>query len=313
MYDFERPLKIGIRGSVLAQTQTQLVVDKLQEKFPNLNVEIVIIKTSGDWKKSQGEIRLSEVEGGKGLFIKEIEHNIIEGTIDCGVHSMKDVPTFLLPNMGVDHVIERGSPYDAFVSNKYKSIEELPKGAVIGTASTRRQAILKHMRPDLQTTIIRGNIDTRLAKLDEGQADALILAVTGLERIQRDHRIAKIFTMEEMLPACGQGTLSIETKKDDVAVRSLFDAIHHRATGLCTVAERSALEALDGSCQTPIGCFATLNGHEMTLRCAVYEEDGSKHYYEETTATITTTKQAHDLGFALGSKIKPRAPKTLFA
>jgi porphobilinogen deaminase len=193
------------------------------------------------------------------------------------------------------------------------TVLSLPEGAVVGTASLRRQAALKRLRPDLEITVLRGNVDTRIDKVRSGQVDAAILATIGLQRVGLQKHITKFFTPEEMLPACGQGTIAIETQIEDKAIRSLFDKIHHHETGLCTVAERAALQALDGSCQTPVGSYAILNDDELYLRCAVYEEDGSEVYADEVREKITTTDEAQAIGYALGQKIKPRAPEKLFA
>lgn len=312
-FDFSKPLKIGTRGSVLAKTQTEMVAAKLKSAWPQLEIETAIIKTSGDWKKEQGETRLAESKGGKGLFIQEIEAQILDGRIDCGVHSLKDVPTFLEDNLSVDHVLEREDPRDAFISDQYQSLADMPANAVVGTASLRRQAAILKAYPHLKVEILRGNVDTRLKKMREGQVDAAILAVAGLERINRADEITSILDPDFMVPACGQGALAIETRIDDTAVRQLFDAIHHDRSGLCTAAERATLAALDGSCRSPIGCYATLKGAEMTLHCVVYEPDGSAAFEEKSVAVIKTLSDAKNLGLELGNRLKPKAPARLFA
>ncbi len=312
-FDFSKPLKIGTRGSVLATTQTAMVSDKLKAAWPKLEIETIIIKTSGDWKKEQGETRLAESKGGKGLFIQEIEANILDGHVDCGVHSLKDVPTFLEDNLCVDHVLEREDPRDAFLSDNYASLAEMPKGAIVGTASLRRQAAILKAFPHLEVEILRGNVDTRIQKMRDGQVDAAILAVSGLHRIGRESEITSILAPDFMVPACGQGSLAIETRSDDMGVRQLFDAIHHDVSGLCAAAERATLAALDGSCRSPIGCFASFEGAEMTLHCVVYEPDGSALYEDKARATIKTVSDAKAFGYDLGTKLKPKAPARLFA
>lgn len=313
MYDFSRPLRIGTRGSRLALAQTNQVIDALQNAFPALKIETRIIDTSGDWKKEHGETRLPDNKGGKGLFIKEVEEAILCDYADCGVHSMKDVPSFLDEGLAVDHVLERIEPRDVFICSAYGCYYSLPEGSVVGTASLRRQAAIKRMRPDLEVTILRGNVDTRLEKVRNGQVDAAILAAAGLKRLGLEKHITKFFTPEEMLPACGQGIIAIETKTADKDIRTLFDRIHHVETGLCVTAERAALQALEGSCQTPVGSYATLEGGTLYLRCCVYEEDGSQIYADEVRAQIKTIAEAQSLGFSLGKKIKPKAPEKLFA
>lgn len=314
MYDFDRPLRIGTRGSRLALTQTHLVVDRLKAAFPQLQVEIKTIDTSGDWKKEHGETRLPDNKGGKGLFLKEVEEALISDYIDCGVHSMKDVPSVLDEGLCVDHVLEREDPRDAFICSSHGCYYSLPEGAVVGTASLRRQAAIKRIRPDLEVTILRGNVDTRLQKVKDGQVDAAVLAAAGLKRLGLEGRVTKYFKPEEMLPACGQGVVTIETIQSHTGVRFLLDSIHHEETGLTVTAERAALQALEGSCQTPVGAYATLDeNNQMHLRVCVYEEDGSAIYADEAKAAIKTTKEAFDLGFKIGQKIRPLAPEKLFA
>lgn len=313
MYDFKRRLRIGTRGSRLALTQTKIVTEKLQHAFPDLLIDVKVIDTSGDWKKEHGETRLPESKGGKGLFIKEVEEAILADYVDCGIHSLKDVPSVLDEGLRVDHMIERGDPRDAFICSGYGCYYSLPAGSVVGTASLRRQGAIKLLRPDLEVTILRGNVDTRLEKVRTGQVDAAILASIGLHRLDLEKNITKFFEPDEMLPPAGQGTIAIETQAKDDDVRFLFDQISDKETVLCCTAERAAVEALEGSCQTPIGSYAIIEDGALNLRLKIYEEDGSAAYEEQITQKADTPLSAYDLGFQLGKKLKPKTPKKLFA
>jgi len=309
----EQILRIGTRGSKLAMTQTGMVRDLLRRHHPGLETEIVEILTSGDWHPSHGETRLSEAEGGKGLFAKEIETALLDRRIDCGVHSMKDMPSFLPPGLILEHVLPREDARDAFLSNKYKSLSALPKGATVGTASTRRAAVILAARPDLKIVPLRGNVPTRIEKLRAGKADAIILALAGLKRLGLEHEIAAIIETEEMLPAACQGIVGIELRGDDADCRRAFDALHCRETGLRAAAERAALQVLNGSCKTPIGAYSTIEGGRMTLRVSVLSLDGREKYEETKTAAVATDAQASALGAETGNILKERVPPALLA
>ncbi|PZO86581.1 MAG: hydroxymethylbilane synthase, partial [Micavibrio aeruginosavorus] len=195
-----KSLKIGTRGSPLALLQTEMVEGALKARLPDLQIERVVIRTTGDWKPEQGEKRLSEAEGGKGLFAREIELALLDRTIDCAVHSLKDMPSFLPEGLALDHMLERADPRDAFICHKVSSYMDLPQGAVVGTSSLRRQAFLLAKRPDLKIVPIRGNVQTRLAKLAEGQVDATYLAMAGLDRLGISGDFIHPVSMEDMLP-----------------------------------------------------------------------------------------------------------------
>ncbi len=305
----DKVLKIGTRGSPLALKQTHMVADALTAAHPGLVCEVVTITTSGDWKPEEGENRLSEKEGGKGLFIKEIEAALLDGRIDCAVHSMKDVPSFLPDAAAVDHVLPRADARDALIALTGKSIETLPQGAIVGTSSLRRQAFLLHRRPDLKVVPLRGNVQTRIDKLKDGQVDATFLAMAGLARLGIDGDFIHPKAIEIMLPACGQGIVGIETRKDDAETRLLLDAIHHEETGLCAAAERAALQTLDGSCHTPIGAHARLKDGEMSLIVAVAALDGAQLWQEGDVRRIQSVDDAAAMGHEIAGKLKARLPE----
>lgn len=305
-------MKIGTRGSKLALIQTQRVVDTLKAVDASLDIEIVVIQTSGDWKPSQGETLLSEAAGGKGLFAKEIEMALLDGRIDVGVHSLKDVPTFMPDELVVNHVMERDDPRDAFICYKAASLDELPEGAVIGTSSMRRAAIILARRPDLKIVPLRGNVDTRLRKLKEGQVDATILAAAGLNRMGLDAEVASYLEPEAMLPSVCQGIIAMETRANDAKTQNLLDKIHHPETGMMATAERAVLAVLDGSCRTPIGSYAQwIDNGKMRLRGLVASPDGMDIYRYEETATVTNDKDAHALGLRVGKAIRAMTPAQL--
>ncbi len=301
-------LRIGTRGSRLALVQTDMVARALRQKVPALDIEVVEIKTSGDWHPSQGETRLAESEGGKGLFAREIEQALLEGRIDCGVHSLKDMPARLPDGLVIEHVLPRADAREAFLSNGFKRLDDLPPGARVGTSSTRRQAFLLARRPDVQIVPLRGNVPTRIEKLRRGQADAIFLAMAGLIRLGLTHEIAAVLEPEEMLPSGGQGVVGIEIRAGDKERRALFDLVHCRETGLCAVAERAALATLDGSCHTPIGAYAIRSGGGLMLRVAVAALDGSRIFEERIEGPVDSDKDADALGVACGSKLKARLP-----
>lgn len=310
----DRPvLKIGTRGSPLALTQTSIVEGLLQAEHPNVRLERVIIKTSGDWKPEDGEKRLSEIEGGKGLFAREIEKALIAGEIDCAVHSMKDMPSFLPEGLALDHMLERADPRDAFISRKVATYMDLPHAATVGTSSLRRQAFLLSRRPDLKVVPLRGNVATRLAKMDEGLVDATFLAVAGLHRLNMRGDYIHPLSVGEMVPACGQGIIAIETRRDDMPTRVLLDYIHDGKTGLCGNVERAALQVLDGSCHTPIGSYARIEDGEIAFDLVVASGDGVKIFSERAREAVHDTVSAIEFGRRVATQLKARVPADIFA
>ncbi|PZQ45258.1 MAG: hydroxymethylbilane synthase [Micavibrio aeruginosavorus] len=306
-------LRIGTRGSPLALVQTAMVEARLREAHPDLIIERVIIKTSGDWKPSDGETRLSEVDGGKGMFAHEIERAMLAGEIDCGVHSMKDMASFLPEGLALDHVLERSDPRDAFICSDFSSLKDLPHGAVVGTCSLRRQAFLLQQRPDLKIEPIRGNVQTRLDKLNAGQYAATLLAMAGLKRLGLAGDYIHALSIDDMLPACGQAIVAIETRSDDRKTRSIFDPIHHAETGFCAKIERAALQVLDGSCHTPIGAHARMEGGKMRFDLIVSSGDGTRVYKDSDIAIITNDKEAEDFGRKIAQRLKPSVPADIFS
>lgn len=282
-------LRIGTRGSPLALWQARHVQARLcaAHGFAPEALEIVPIKTSGDRIQDRP---LSEV-GGKGLFTKELEEALLTGSIDLAVHSMKDVATVLPERLAINCLLEREDPRDAFVSLKSKSLAELPAGSLIGTASLRRQAQVLRQRPDVRVTTLRGNVDTRLRKLAEGQADATLLAMAGLIRLGLQAKATAIVPVEVMLPAVAQGAIGIETRRDDSATNRLVDLLNHVPTNLCIATERAFLARLDGSCRTPIAGLATLDGKQLKFRGLILSLDGKTAHETERCGELADAEQ----------------------
>lgn len=265
-------LRIGTRGSPLALVQARTVRARLALAL-GVNedaVELHIIRTTGDTIQDRP---LAEV-GGKGLFTKEIEEALLGGRIDLAVHSAKDMPTFSQPGLMLAACLEREDPRDVFISRKAKSLADLPQGATLGTASLRRQAIAKSIRPDLRVVPLRGNVETRLRKLDGGEVDATLLALAGLKRLGLTDHATKIMEVHEFLPAVAQGAIGIEARADDTRTRDILAKIDHADTSVAVACERAFLAELDGSCKTPIAGHATLSGNSLEFRGLVARPDG---------------------------------------
>ncbi|QEH46541.1 hydroxymethylbilane synthase [Aggregatibacter actinomycetemcomitans] len=267
----QKSLKIATRQSPLALWQANYVKDRLQQLYPDLNVELVPMVTKGDVILDSPLAKI----GGKGLFVKELENALLNKEADIAVHSMKDVPMQLPEGLGLAVICKREDPRDAFVSNSYRTLAELPQGAVVGTSSLRRQCQLKKLRPDLEIRSLRGNVGTRLSKLDNGDYDAIILASAGLIRLGLAARIASFIDVEQSLPAVGQGAVGIECRTDDVAVQQLLAPLADAETTSCVLAERAMNHHLQGGCQVPIGGYAVLRDGELYLRALVGSVDGS--------------------------------------
>lgn len=278
------PLNIGTRGSPLALAQAYETRDRLAKAFdlPQEAFEIVVIKVTGDAIQDRP---LKEI-GGKGLFTREIEEALLDGAIDIAVHSMKDMPVEQPAGLLLDTYLPREDVRDAFVSAKCSGIADLAAGAVVGTSSLRRRAQLLHKRPDLTVVEFRGNVQTRLRKLDDGVAECTFLATAGLNRLGMEDVPATPIAPEEMLPAVAQGAIGIERRRDDARVAHMLEAIHDTATGQRLAAERAFLAALDGSCETPIAGLALLDGTSLRLRGQVLRPDGSDAISEDETCPI---------------------------
>lgn len=264
-------LRIATRQSPLALWQANFVKAELEKYHPNLTVELVTMVTKGDVIL---ETPLAKI-GGKGLFVKELELALLEERADIAVHSMKDVPMSFPEGLGLAVICEREDPRDAFVSNHYASLAELPEGAIVGTSSLRRQCQLMAAYPHLTVKSLRGNVGTRLSKLDNGEYDAIILASAGLIRLGMPERIKSFISVEDSLPAAGQGAVGIETRVNDTRVLNYLAKLNHNPTACCVMAERAMNTRLQGGCQVPIGGFATLNGEELELNALVGSLDGS--------------------------------------
>lgn len=276
----DRLLRIGTRGSQLALTQSGLIKKALEALWPGLRVELTIIKTTGDRIQ---DVPLAKV-GGKGLFVKEIEDALLAETVDLAVHSMKDVPAELPPGLEIGVVPEREDPRDVLVSRHGASLADLPENAVVGSSSLRRAAQIRHLRPDLRVEMLRGNLDTRLKKLEGGQYDAIILAAAGLHRMGWRDRITAYFDPATFVPAIGQGALGLELRTNDATTRRLAAPLHHVETAVAVEAERAFLQTLEGGCQVPIGGHATVSGDEVRLSGLVASLDGREIFSKTDVA-----------------------------
>jgi len=265
-------LRIATRQSQLALWQANFIKAELERHHPGINIQLLAMKTKGD---KILDVPLAKV-GGKGLFVKELEQAMLEGRADIAVHSMKDVPMEFPAGLGLSIICEREDPSDAFVSNHFNNLDQLPQGARVGTSSLRRQLQIKALRPDLQLLDLRGNVNTRLAKLDAGNYDAIILASAGLMRLEFEHRIKSRLTDEQCLPASGQGAVGVECRLNDASTMALLAPLHHADSADRVLAERALNKHLEGGCQVPIACFAELEGDQLWLRGLVGEVYGSR-------------------------------------
>jgi hydroxymethylbilane synthase len=299
-------LRIGTRGSPLALAQAKLVRDRLAAAHGLAadRFALEIIKTTGDMI---GDRPLAEV-GGKGLFTKEIEAALLAGAIDLAVHSAKDMPTVLPDGLVIAAVLPREDARDVFISRKSDSLQHLPKGATVGTASLRRQALVKRLRPDLAIVPLRGNVETRLRKLDE--VDATLLALAGLKRLGLEAAATAVLSIDEFLPAVGQGIIALETRGDDRRTRALLDAVDHADSATALAAERAFLTVLDGSCRTPIAGHATVNAGQLHFRGLIAKPDGSAAFACERRGAAA---DAVRLGADAGHELKARAGADFFA
>lgn len=264
-------LRIATRKSKLALWQAEHVATQLQQHYPELEVELVPITTTGD--KVQHK-RLADI-GGKALFIKELEHALLEQTADIAVHSMKDVPPQMPSGLTIAAMLQRADARDAFVSEQYANWQQLPKGAVVGTCSPRRTAQLLHLRPDLTMKDLRGNVDSRLAKLQRGDYDAIILAAAGLTRLGLQAMITDYFPLDVLVPSVAQGAIGIECRSEDNATIDLVSVLNDTNTAVCVNAERDLVRALNGDCHSPIGSYAHIENNKLHLRGLIAALDGS--------------------------------------
>ncbi|ABR73734.1 hydroxymethylbilane synthase [Actinobacillus succinogenes] len=299
-------LKIATRQSPLALWQANFVKDRLTEIYPDLTVELVPMVTKGDVIL---DTPLAKI-GGKGLFVKELENALLNGDADIAVHSMKDVPMEFPAGLGLSVICKREDPRDAFVSNRYRTLDDLPPGAIVGTSSLRRQCQLKKRRPDLNIRSLRGNVGTRLSKLDQGDYDAIILASAGLIRLALPERIASFIETEISLPAAGQGAVGIECRINDQRVQKLLAPLADTETTACVLAERAMNNRLQGGCQVPIGGYAVLNGNELHLRALVGALDGSKIIRAEGKSAV---ENAEVLGIQIAESLLAQGADKILA
>ncbi|MDH5786204.1 MAG: hydroxymethylbilane synthase [Chromatiales bacterium] len=299
-------IRIATRESLLALWQAEYVSTALQNAHPGLEVELIKMKSQGD---KILDVPLAKV-GGKGLFTKELEEGLLRGDADIAVHSMKDVPMELPDGLHLPVICPREDPRDAFVSNTYRSFDELPQGAVVGTSSMRRQCQLLARRPDLQIKFLRGNVQTRLRKLDDGEYDAIILAGAGLKRLELEDRITELLEITTLLPACGQGAVGIECRVDDDEVNLMLMALNDPKTQARVLAERAMNRRLEGGCQVPIGGYAELDHGVIVLHGLVGRPDGS----EMVTGSVSGFPEAaEELGTVLAEDLLARGAGDILA
>jgi len=300
------PLIIASRESLLALWQARHVQSSLQTLYPQREVRILGMTTEGDRKLGSSLAKI----GGKGLFVKELEEALADGRADIAVHSLKDVPMHLPDGFTLGAILERADPRDAFVSNTYSSLTALPTGARVGTSSQRRESQLRAKYPRLNIGPLRGNVQTRLRKLDEGEYDAIILAAAGLQRLGLEQRITAVLAPEAMLPAVGQGALAIECRADRADVLALLAPLHHATTAACVSAERALSRALAGSCNVPLAGFAEAVAGRLTLRGYVGAPDGTRHVSAQLTGAAS---ESEALGTALAAELKQKGAADILA
>jgi hydroxymethylbilane synthase len=299
-------VRIATRKSALALWQAEFVKAQLEHFHDDVRVELVPMSTQGDIIL---DTPLAKI-GGKGLFVKELEQAMLDGRADIAVHSMKDVPVEFPDDLELHTICEREDPRDAFVSNNFANIDALPQGAIVGTSSLRRQCQIRAMRPDLEIRDLRGNVNTRLAKLDSGQYDAIILAAAGLIRLEMGERIRDFIEPEVSLPANGQGAVGIECRIDDTVTKALLAPLEHNETRIRVNAERAMNRHLEGGCQVPIGAYALVEGEQVHLRGLVGAIDGSEILRDEISGHVD---DAEKLGVELAKKLLAQGADKILA
>ena len=299
-------LRIVTRQSPLAMWQAQFVRDRLQETHPGLAVAIKTVTTVADrfLDKSLAEM------GGKGMFVKELEQALLDNEADLAVHSMKDVTVDLPPGLSIPAIMDREDVRDVLISNRYSSLADIPPDAAIGTSSLRRQCQLKAAHPDLVMVDIRGNVGSRLQKLDNGDYDALVLAAAGIKRLDQEDRISSYLDVEDMLPAIGQGALGIETRADDPQALQLVRPLNHEPTRACVDAERALSRKLYGGCHLPVAAYAEISGDELSMTALVGSPDGSRIVKDRISGTAV---QGEELGVKLGARLLQQGADEILA
>ncbi len=289
-YNLVNSIRIATRKSKLAICQAEYVKQKLQSLYPQLEVELIKLSSEGDRLL---DVSLSKI-GGKGLFIKEVEQALLNNNADIAVHSMKDMPAVIDKNFSLTTVCKRENPYDALVSNKYNNLKQLPYGAIVGTSSLRRESQILNLRPDLTIKFIRGNINSRLTKLDNQEYDAIILACAGLYRLNMQNRISQTFTTQQMLPAAAQGAICIEVLSTNDKIKKLLQPINDAKTFAETIAERTVSYKLNASCSTPIAAFAQVKNNSLTLEALVATTNGKQIIRSSKSGNITDAQLIGD-------------------
>lgn len=274
--------RVGTRGSKLAMAQTKQVIEQLKKAFPEDEFELITIKTTGDMDQKS---RLDQI-GTKGIFVKEIEEELLDGTIHLAVHSMKDMPDETAEGLIFARAWKREDPRDVLILKNVKSLEELPRGAVIGTGSKRRKYQLLKLRPDLNIVEIRGNVDTRIRKMHENEMDGIVLAAAGIKRIGREKEITQYLEPEQMIPAPAQGTLALEVKADNEELLMKLNTLSDTKTDLCVKVERYFLKQIGGSCHLPVGAYCNIQGKKLVLQAMFGTEDGDKMAYTKAESEI---------------------------
>lgn len=291
---------IGTRGSKLALIYAEKAKNELLKNKLINNIEIKSISTAGDKIK---DVRVSEY-GGKGLFCKTIEKELIDKKIDIAVHALKDLPSDEPKELLSNCFLERNNPRDILISKNNKSINDLTTNSIIGTSSYRREFQLKQIRKDLKYKLIRGNVDTRIQKLNENLYDAIILSYAGIKSLGLEKKISQIFSISEIIPSAGQGTIVLQCRKDDIELIKILDNINHKPTHRCIQAERNVLRILEGDCETAVGAFAEINGNNIILKAELFSLDGKKRFYIELSKDI---KFAKELGIEVGKILKKKS------
>ncbi|MFW5773660.1 MAG: hydroxymethylbilane synthase [Tangfeifania sp.] len=299
-------IRIGTRGSQLALYQAKKTQKILVEKFPELTVEIDVIKTKGD---KILDVALSKI-GDKGLFTKEIENALLEGTVDIAVHSLKDLPTVLPVGLKLGAVLKRGEFRDALVSKDGRKLNELTPDDTIATSSLRRKAALLRINKNFNIVDIRGNVNTRLRKMEEGHCDAMIMAAAGLQRLELDHYITEILEPDVLIPATSQGVIAIESRENDARTNGYLKEINHQETWNAIGAERAFLHAIEGGCQVPVGCFTKFDGTRFTITGFVASVDGTQFLIDEEKGTV---ESAHETGQKLAQKLRQKGAAEILA
>jgi len=299
----KKKILIGSRGSKLSlaySNHVKKLLIKFNSQFNDNSIEIKIIKTSGDIFQNK---KISDI-GGKGVFSKQIEEELLDLKIDLAVHSLKDLPTKMTSGLCVNAVVKRNDPRDAFLSYSSKSFNDLKPQSKIGTSSFRRQAQLKLLRNDVSTVAMRGNIDTRIKKLKNGEFDAIVISLAGIEMLNLGNEVKEIFTTEQMLPAIGQGAIALQCKEDNAKILDVLKTINDKETYYCIQAERALLEAIGGDCDTAIGGLAELSNEKIKLKSELFSNDGKKRFEYQSSGNFN---EAKEIGYKVGKELLKKA------